>query len=278
MIHIQGGLWRVVAGAVAGQQHRGVVPGGPQDRFSAITCNRIVGNGDGSGIIECDVFPLQLQFSHETRVVIGGAVSNTYIGTDTIARYTPTTISAGSTLIIEQPRRGARVYIAVAGGLRMDDRNVHGAQEAIAPELPARGTWAQASATWAPDPGWLRCLPGPEFHFLQSLNWAGPWRVSRASNHMGLRLEGAGAVAAARYDIPSSPVVDGTVQLTAAGPILLLRGRASLGGYPRILTVIDEDLDLAAQCHPGSAIRFELCDDATAASVHDAWALALPGV
>jgi allophanate hydrolase subunit 2 len=37
---------------------------------------------------------------------------------------------------------------------------------------------------------------------------------------------------------------------------VLLPARATIGGYPKIATVIDEDLDLLGQLRPGDQIRF----------------------
>ena len=54
----------------------------------------------------------------------------------------------------------------------------------------------------------------------------------------------------------SSAVADGTVQLTPAGPIILMWHRQTIGGYPRIFNVISADIDMLAQYPPGSLIRF----------------------
>ena len=58
----------------------------------------------------------------------------------------------------------------------------------------------------------------------------------------------------------SSVVADGTVQLTASGPYVLLRHRQTLGGYPRILNVISADVDLLAQLAPGQPVRFRMVE------------------
>jgi len=54
----------------------------------------------------------------------------------------------------------------------------------------------------------------------------------------------------------SSPVVDGTVQLTPHGPIVLLRERQTIGGYPRVFVVADVDVDVLGQYAPRRAVRF----------------------
>ncbi len=55
----------------------------------------------------------------------------------------------------------------------------------------------------------------------------------------------------------SEAVSDGTIQLTPEGPIILLRHRQTVGGYPRIFNVITADLDLLGQYAPHQIIRFK---------------------
>jgi allophanate hydrolase subunit 2 len=72
----------------------------------------------------------------------------------------------------------------------------------------------------------------------------------------GLRLEK--KLQARDYDIITSAVTDGTIQLTKEGPIVLMRHRQSTGGYPRIFNVIEADMDRLAQYPHGTLVRFEL--------------------
>jgi len=76
---------------------------------------------------------------------------------------------------------------------------------------------------------------------------------------MGLVLEGE-PLDLPGYDLLSAPVQDGTIQATANGLLALLRERGTLGGYPRVATVIDCDVDRLAQFRPGETLRFQLVD------------------
>jgi allophanate hydrolase subunit 2 len=66
----------------------------------------------------------------------------------------------------------------------------------------------------------------------------------------------------------SAPVNDGTIQLAPSGPIVLLRNRQTVGGYPRILNTISADLDLLAQYGPLQSLRFRLV------TMEEAWVIA----
>ena len=56
----------------------------------------------------------------------------------------------------------------------------------------------------------------------------------------------------------STAVTMGMVQVTPDGmPLLLMADAQTIGGYPRIATVIDADLPVCAQIKPGDKIRFK---------------------
>lgn len=83
------------------------------------------------------------------------------------------------------------------------------------------------------------------------------WRVSSKSNRVGIRLEGPSIVTRDRSDLISEGMVTGSIQITGEGqPIVMLPARATIGGYPKIATVIAADLDRLGQLRSGETIRF----------------------
>jgi len=83
--------------------------------------------------------------------------------------------------------------------------------------------------------------------------------VSPRIDRMGARLEDqAGVFAGAQIlSLVSDAVVPGDIQILGDGtPIVLMRDHQPTGGYPRIATVIDADLDRMAQLRPGAHVRF----------------------
>ena len=111
----------------------------------------------------------------------------------------------------------------------------------------------------------IRVLKGPEFNYLKEsqLFFERPFKISTNSDLSGIRLEGE-KIEARQYDIVSSIVDDGLIQLTCNGPIVLLRCRQVTGGYPRIFSIIKTDLDFLAQYPMGSVVHFELIELAEA--------------
>lgn len=86
---------------------------------------------------------------------------------------------------------------------------------------------------------------------------ASAFTVSPRLDRMGVRLLDAEGVFADAQNLSlvSDAIVPGDIQIMGDGtPIVLMRDHQPTGGYPRIATIIDADLDRFAQLRPGSAI------------------------
>ena len=104
-------------------------------------------------------------------------------------------------------------------------------------------------------------IKGPEFKYLKNpeLFLKEGWTLTQDINNMGMRLSCGGREL--NLEMPgnmiSEAVSDGTVQLTPKGPIILLKHRQTVGGYPRIFNVITADVDMLAQYGPGQVVHFK---------------------
>ena len=75
---------------------------------------------------------------------------------------------------------------------------------------------------------------------------------------MGMRLEGPKIENVIDPNIKSEGLVKGVIQITSAGdPIIMLSDHGTIGGYPKIATVISADYDRLVQLTPGSNIKFK---------------------
>ncbi|AEQ51439.1 biotin-dependent carboxyltransferase family protein [Pelagibacterium halotolerans] len=86
------------------------------------------------------------------------------------------------------------------------------------------------------------------------------FRISARMDRMGVRLDDTGSVFAEAklLNLVSDAVVPGDIQILGDGtPIVLMRDNQPTGGYPRIGTIIDADLDRFAQIRAGRMVRFE---------------------
>jgi antagonist of KipI len=76
---------------------------------------------------------------------------------------------------------------------------------------------------------------------------------------MGYRLDADWKIEGKRKELISSPIVLGTIQITASGdPIILMRDAQTTGGYYRMVNVIEEDINKVAQIKPGEKLKFVL--------------------
>lgn len=111
--------------------------------------------------------------------------------------------------------------------------------------------------------GPIRLIPGPqEDHFAQGALarlLEGPYRVTDQVDRMGMRLEGPELEhrTPELAQIASDGIVPGAIQVPGSGqPIVLLADGQTVGGYPKIGTVIAADLPRLARAAPGTELHF----------------------
>lgn len=265
-----------------GYQALGVPVGGALDQRAYARANRLVGNAAGAAAIEATIAGPELRFERRTAVAITGADLSPTLGGQGVPMDQPFPCPAGAVLRFGRRLRGARAYIAVAGGIDvpmvLGSRSAH-ALSGLGGRLlragdslsvgaaPAGAGIARPAAEDAPDrldsPVTLRLRPGPQaasfaaeaFDILAGATF----RLSSRSNRMGYRLEGA-SLPSLPGEMISDATFTGALQVPPDGaPILLMADRQTIGGYPQLAVVVADDLPRAAQLAPGDAVRFEVC-------------------
>jgi biotin-dependent carboxylase-like uncharacterized protein len=82
--------------------------------------------------------------------------------------------------------------------------------------------------------------------------------VTNLIDRMGIRLSGHKLENVVSTNIKSEGLVRGVVQVPADGnPIIMLSDHGTIGGYPKIGSIITADLDLVGQLIPGIKINFK---------------------
>ena len=82
--------------------------------------------------------------------------------------------------------------------------------------------------------------------------------MTKLTDRMGMRLEGERLDNIINTNIKSEGLVKGVIQIPADGnPIIMLVDHGTIGGYPKIATVISADFDKLSQLTPGSKIKFK---------------------
>ena len=266
-----------------GFQSRGVPVSGAMDPYSHRLANRFVGNEDAAATLEATMMGPEIACDADLTFAVTGAVFDLTLDGIAITMNQAIEAKAGSILKFGERRRGARAYLAVAGGIEVPEvlgsRSTHvltatgglqgralRAGDRIATKKKGTGTFLRSSPSqkgsrplFLPDGGaCLRVIPGGQdaFDYLASKRF----RISSQSNRMGYRLEGPAVGAGPAGNLLSHAVPSGAVQVPPTGqPMMLMADHATTGGYRVAATVISADLPLAAQLAPGDWIEFESC-------------------
>ena len=258
----------------------GIAPGGGADRSALIAGNRLAGNSDGAAGLELSLAGPRLRFLRPGRIAITGADLGAVLNGLRVPPGARRVVGPGDELAFGQGRGvGARAYLCLGGGI--DVPVVLGSR---ATDLTAgfggfdgralrRGDRLQVGQQWAEDAARelpetvnagtvIRIARGPHTDRFDDAAYdlflSRQFTVSPQSNRLGVRLIGPTILSLGGADIISEGMMTGVIQITGEGqPIVMLPARATIGGYPKIATVIAADLDRLGQLRPGRQIRFQ---------------------
>ena len=278
-----GGRW--------GYQHRGVSVAGAMDPVSYRLANRLVGNEEGSAVLEVTLAGPVLTFDTPTAFAVTGADFELRLDDAPVPGHARRLAPAGGRLTFGRRRAGARAYLAVRGGFDvapvLGSRSTHlasgiggleGRALVAGDRLEtgvARGPGTSVAADTAPlvdlpDGGArVRVVAGPHHDLLEdaarrALRHA-RFTVSAQADRMGYRLEGERLAVRDAGSLVSSAVVAGAIQVPPDGqPIVLMADRQTVGGYPHVATIITADLPVVGQLSSADWIAFDVCGQETA--------------
>ena len=276
----------------------GVSASGAADSVSLRIGNRLVGNAEGEAGLEMTLLGGTFLFPQGATVALTGSDFGATLNGAPVKRWMSIDVHPGQTLRLGPTRSGARCYLCVRGGIAvklflgsasthilsgmggLDGRPLRKGDVlniGMLSKEPGDGSFRRAAlAAPALDRlsprKILRVTPGPQCDWFpessQQLFYASTYRVSEASNRMGLRLEGTAIPAPARGEMITEGVSLGAIQVPDGGlPILLFVEQQTTGGYPKIANVISADLSSAGQLRPRDEVRFEKVNWETARSL-----------
>lgn len=266
-----------------GRGDLGVTPSGAADRAAAATANIAVGNPRGATVLE-NIGGLTLTALTDTVIAVTGAVCKVTLGGYPVHLARPILVTAGQTVEIGRAEVGMRTYVAVRGGIVADSELGSSATDVLSGLGPdpvkvddvigvmpfSQGNTdtqlsnpLRVSNEGKTTTAVLRCVAGPRDDWFTKGAAAlteNEWTVSSDSNRVGLRFESDTVIERSREgELPSEGMVAGSIQVPPNGkPVVFMRDHAVTGGYPVIATVLDEDIDIAAQLPSGARVTFEL--------------------
>jgi biotin-dependent carboxylase-like uncharacterized protein len=261
-----------------GHAHLGVPRSGALDEPAHRLANRLLGNEESAATLETTLTGCGVRVHRACAAVVTGAPCAVTVDGRPAPWGTPVRLAAGAVLQVGAAVRGVRSYVAFTGGVAVEP--VLGSRatdllSGLGPQplrdgdrLPlgdvrGPGPAAVDAAPWQAPPKEL-VLPvvfGPRAEWFtggarQTLV-TGTYRVSPASNRIGLRTEGPSLERADGGELPSEGMASGALQVPPEGrPVLFLADHPVTGGYPVIAVVVEEALAAAAQAPPGTPVRF----------------------
>lgn len=275
-----------------GQQRYGVPVAGAMDVAALAAANRLAGNTPDMAAIEVALGGLRLRATTSgVMVAIAGAATLSSEGHE-FGGWRSLRLARGQTVSIVPDREGVFAYLAVRGGFQaagfLDSLSTHtragmgglnGGPLQAGDRLPVLATGAEPrEEVYLPGRDRLgrretiRVVWGPQQDFFDAATRGAftsrPFTVTRQADRMGYQLEGPQIRAEGAANIISEGIAPGSIQVPGSGkPIVLMADRQSVGGYPKIATVISSDLGDLAQHQPGESIRFRAIDLDEAVSI-----------
>lgn len=280
-----------------GYFHLGIPVGGAMDRYAMRAANLLVGNDEGAAGLEAVFMGPKLEFTEDALVAVTGADMPAKVDGEEKPGWTAFKVKAGQVLSFDFLKAGARICIAVSGGIDVPEalgsRSTYpigalggykGRPIAAGDELPVgEGSLASEGKSVAPalrrmpsNPCELRVLPGLYWDRLtdsaKESFFADEWKVAPEADRMGYRFKGGRPLDFVEREQPfgagsdPSNIVDscypyGSIQVPGGTePIILHRDAVSGGGYFMVGTVISADMDLIGQLQPHTPTRFVKVD------------------
>lgn len=276
-----------------GYFHLGIPVGGAMDRYAMRAANLLVGNDEKAAGLEAVFIGPRLEFTEDAFIAITGADMPAKVDGVAQPGWTALKVKAGQVLTFDFLKSGARICIAVAGGIDVPEalgsRSTYpigalggfkGRPLAAGDELPiGKSSLTTEGRTIAEElrrkpgvPAGLRVLPGLYWHRVteesQENFFADEWKVANEADRMGYRFKGGRKLDFVEREQPfgagsdPSNIVDscypyGSIQVPGGTePIILHRDAVSGGGYFMVGTVISADMDLIGQLQPHTPTRF----------------------
>ena len=284
-----------------GYFHLGIPEGGAMDRLSLKAANLLAGNDEGAAGLEAVFIGPKLEFTADAMVAVTGADMPIRVDGAEQSGWTAFPVKAGQVLSFDFLKGGARIYIAVSGGIAVPQAlgsrstypigalgGFNGRAIAAGDELPVGEAGRATEGKSIPEalrrrpgaPAELRVVPGLYWHRVTEQAgrnfFEDEWKVAPEADRMGYRFRGGRPLDFVAREQPfgagsdPSNIVDscypyGSIQVPGGTePIILHRDAVSGGGYFMIGTVISADMDLIGQMQPHTPTRFVKVDMETA--------------
>ncbi len=264
-----------------GYSHYGVSSSGAADDLSFRLGNLIVGNKENLAAIEMTLLGGDYKFDIDANISLTGSKFDAKIEGESLHFYKNIPIQSGQLLSIGQSLQGSRCYLAVRGGIDINDvlsaktthltskiggvdgRSLKKDDVLIIGEEQKLLNPIKINEMLDINMSKLLIIKGLQSNYISKSTWKiflnQEYIVSNLSNRMGIRLEGNSLKLDNENEIITEGVPLGAIQLPSNGyPIISFVEHQTTGGYPKIANVISSELHKVGQLKPGDKFQFEL--------------------
>lgn len=277
-----------------GYQSYGVPQSGAMDSFAFSLGNIALGNPENCPGLECTVSGPALEMQDDEILCITGGDMGATVNGDPCPMWRTVHVKKGSVLRFQGLKSGCRTYICFRGGIRcpsvlgsastflkasmggLDGRELRPGDFLFIEGGPAG--YKELAVPYAlradiVNSREIRVLMGPQDDLFSARTVGdflrSQYRVGVQADRMGCRLSGPAVKCGGTLSVFSQGTPLGGIQIDGEGvPIVLLRDRQTVGGYPVIATVISVDVDLFAQLKPGDIVHFTPVSQPEAAALY----------
>ncbi len=258
---------------------RGLAKSGVMDEHAYRWANYLLHNHQHDAVLEITIGNCILEAQAETTIAITGADMQFSINGEEKENWHSHTIKPGDQLRWQSATSGVRAYLAVKGGLQTEqvfNSRSTNVREKIGSKLQAGDDLPYIASTkvianrfvpleYQPDyqkPLHLHLLPSYQFDLFSAQQvkafFKNSYQITQNSDRTGYRLSGE-VIKAVPANMTSEGMAVGSVEVTTAGlPIILMNDAPTMGGYPKIGTVVSEDLAKLAQRPTNTEVKFTL--------------------
>lgn len=264
-----------------GFSHLGVSSSGFLDEYAAFWANKLLKNSLDTNLLEIAFSNVELKSNVNTTLAITGAICEFTINGVEKNLWSSHKVKAGDTIKIGKILKGSRVYLAVKNGF--DIKKEFGSNSTSVKELLGgidgqklkNGDFLKVNSSeqLAEKRALSTLIPNFESDLKlrvilsyqddsfskeeQDKFFSNSYKVTSDFNRMACKLSGE-PITSSLNGIISEGIGFGSIQVPKDGqPIILLKERQTIGGYPKIGSVLPIDCFKLAQAKIGSEISFE---------------------
>lgn len=257
-----------------GMAKKGIPQAGVMDTFSAELGNILLKNRKSEAVLEITYGLGKFEFTADTYICLTGGNFSPKINTFAVEMNTVHEVKKGDFLSFGRRDYGARVYLAVQGGIQTEtvlksksffpgitqQRLGKGEELKILKQNFYEEGYSRVKIFYehftSPE---LECYPGPEYDQLndnQKQQLQQIFTISEDNNRVGYRLNE--LIKNDLKPILTSAVLPGTIQLTPSGKLIVLMKDAQVtGGYPRVLQLSEYAVSKLSQKVAGEEVKFK---------------------